>query len=219
MSRSDRDRRNRRRALRHQPRAPRPVCPAEPAACTAAAQAAGKSGNEIVPITVKMKKLDKATGAGKPGGCDRWIDDECNRPDTTLEGLAALKPVHHGRPAGRRRENTSRPDNSSQFSDGGLGGGGDERRSRRQKESEAAGHFPGLRDGRRRARRNGHRPHHRGATPSGPSRAEGGRYRSLGIERSLRQPDGLLHGQAQHPCRASCNVNGGGDFHRPSLRA
>ena len=62
---------------------------------TAAAQAAGKFKDEIVPITVKMKKLDKATGAESM--VDALVDhDECNRPDTTLEGLQALKPVHHG---------------------------------------------------------------------------------------------------------------------------
>jgi len=30
---------------------------------TAAAQAAGKYGDEIVPLTTKMKKIDKASGA------------------------------------------------------------------------------------------------------------------------------------------------------------
>ena len=62
---------------------------------TAAAQAAGRYDAEIVPLATKMKKIDKASGA------ESMIDvtvgrDECNRPDTTLEGLAALKPVHAG---------------------------------------------------------------------------------------------------------------------------
>jgi acetyl-CoA C-acetyltransferase len=62
---------------------------------TAAAQAAGKFNDEIVPLTTQMKKLDKATGA------ESMVEvtvskDESNRPDTTLEGLAALKPVHMG---------------------------------------------------------------------------------------------------------------------------
>jgi len=62
---------------------------------TAAAQAAGRYADEIVPLAAKMKKLDKATGA--EGLVDVTVThDECNRPDTTLEGLAALKPVHHG---------------------------------------------------------------------------------------------------------------------------
>jgi len=62
---------------------------------TALAQAAGKYKDEIVALATKMKKVDKATGAESL--CDVTVDhDECNRPDTTLEGLAALKPVHAG---------------------------------------------------------------------------------------------------------------------------
>ncbi|MGZ5926233.1 MAG: acetyl-CoA C-acyltransferase [Rhizomicrobium sp.] len=62
---------------------------------TAAAQAAGKFDDEIVPLTTQMKKIDKATGA------ESMVEvtvskDESNRPDTTLAGLAALKPVHMG---------------------------------------------------------------------------------------------------------------------------
>jgi acetyl-CoA C-acetyltransferase len=62
---------------------------------TAAAQGAGKFTDEIVPLATKMKKIDKASGA------ESQVDvtvthDECNRPDTTLEGLAALWPVHAG---------------------------------------------------------------------------------------------------------------------------
>jgi acetyl-CoA C-acetyltransferase len=59
---------------------------------TAAAQAQGKFKDEIVPMPVKMKKLDKATG--EESVVDYVVErDECNRPDTTLEGLTALKPV------------------------------------------------------------------------------------------------------------------------------
>jgi acetyl-CoA C-acetyltransferase len=59
---------------------------------TAAAQAAGRFKDEIVPMPVKMKKVDRATGAESI--VDYVVErDECNRPDTTLEGLAALKPV------------------------------------------------------------------------------------------------------------------------------
>ena len=58
----------------------------------AAAQTAGRFSNEIVPMTTQMKVMDKATGAVS----ERKVmiaQDEGNRPDTTLEGLAALKPV------------------------------------------------------------------------------------------------------------------------------
>jgi acetyl-CoA C-acetyltransferase len=59
---------------------------------TAAAQAAGRFDAEIVPVTTTMKVTDKATGAVS----DQPVTiakDEGNRPDTTLEGLAALKTV------------------------------------------------------------------------------------------------------------------------------
>jgi acetyl-CoA C-acetyltransferase len=83
---------------------------------TAAAQAAGKFKDEIVPLAVKMKKLDKATGAESM--VDVTVDrDECNRPDTTLEGLAALKPVHMGGQEIAQGKNVT-AGNASQFSDG-----------------------------------------------------------------------------------------------------
>jgi acetyl-CoA C-acetyltransferase len=58
----------------------------------AAAQANGIFDDEIVPMATKMKVTDKATGEVS------YVDyvvtkDECNRPDTTLEGLASLNPV------------------------------------------------------------------------------------------------------------------------------
>ncbi|HYF08292.1 MAG TPA: acetyl-CoA C-acyltransferase [Acetobacteraceae bacterium] len=59
---------------------------------TAAAQARGAFDDEIVPMPSVMKVADKATGEVRdvPTTLKR---DEGNRPDTTLEGLAALKPV------------------------------------------------------------------------------------------------------------------------------
>jgi acetyl-CoA C-acetyltransferase len=83
---------------------------------TAAAQASGKFKDEIVPITVKMKKLDKASGTESL--VDAVVDrDECNRPDTTLEGLKALKPVHMGGQQIAEGKNVT-AGNASQFSDG-----------------------------------------------------------------------------------------------------
>jgi len=59
---------------------------------TAAAQVAGKFADEIVPATVMMNVQDKATG--EISQKEVTIDsDECNRPGTTLEGLAGLPPV------------------------------------------------------------------------------------------------------------------------------
>ena len=83
---------------------------------TAAAQAAGKFKDEIAPLSVKMKKLDKASGAESL--VEVTVDrDEGNRPDTTLEGLAALKPVHMGGQQIAQGKNVT-AGNASQFSDG-----------------------------------------------------------------------------------------------------
>ncbi len=83
---------------------------------TAAAQAAGRYKDEIVALTTKMKKIDKATGAESL--VEVIVDhDECNRPDTTLEGLAALKPVHAGGQQVAQGKYVT-AGNASQFSDG-----------------------------------------------------------------------------------------------------
>jgi acetyl-CoA C-acetyltransferase len=78
----------------------------------AAAQAAGKFKDEIIPVKTVMKVVDKATGAEslREVTVDR---DECNRPDTTLEGLAKLQPVK-----GPGKWVTA--GNASQLSDGGA---------------------------------------------------------------------------------------------------
>ena len=58
----------------------------------AAAQKAGKFNDEIISVKTKMKLVDKVTKAESI--VDAVVDrDECNRPDTTLEGLAKLEPV------------------------------------------------------------------------------------------------------------------------------
>lgn len=81
---------------------------------TARAQREGFFEGEIAPIRVTRAMLDKKTGevVGKEEVCvDR---DECNRPDTTLEGLLALKP-HFDPDSGK---GTVTAGNSSQLSDG-----------------------------------------------------------------------------------------------------
>ncbi|HUO02740.1 MAG TPA: acetyl-CoA C-acyltransferase, partial [Rhizomicrobium sp.] len=83
---------------------------------TAAAQAAGKFNDEIVPLTTKMKHVDKTTGAESMVEVTVSRDD-ANRPDTTLEGLAALKPVHMGgQQIAQGKYITA--GNASQFADG-----------------------------------------------------------------------------------------------------
>ncbi len=81
---------------------------------TARAQQEGFFSAEIAPLSTTMAILDKKTGE-KTGTqevcCDR---DECNRPDTSLEGLLALKP-HFDPTSG---QGTVTAGNSSQLSDG-----------------------------------------------------------------------------------------------------
>ncbi|HWA01709.1 MAG TPA: acetyl-CoA C-acyltransferase [Caulobacterales bacterium] len=76
----------------------------------AAAQEQGLFKDEIVPLSVRMKKIDKETKA------ESFVEvtvsrDECNRPDTTLEGLAKLEPV-------RGPDQFVTAGNASQLSDG-----------------------------------------------------------------------------------------------------
>ena len=83
---------------------------------TAAAQQGGRFKDEIVPLPTKMKKLDKATG--QESIVDAVVDrDECNRPDTTYEGLAALRPVLMGGMQVKEGKFIT-AGNASQFSDG-----------------------------------------------------------------------------------------------------
>jgi len=79
---------------------------------TAAAQAAGKFDNEIVPMKVTQKLVDKETK--EESFVETVVDrDECNRPETTLESLAKLQPV-----MGEGKFITA--GNASQLSDGGA---------------------------------------------------------------------------------------------------
>lgn len=78
---------------------------------TAAAQQAGLFSDEIVPMNVKYAKIvNKETKETEivDGVC---VGDECNRPETTAEGLASLKPVFE-------ETGTVTAGNASQLSDG-----------------------------------------------------------------------------------------------------
>ncbi|WP_333587190.1 acetyl-CoA C-acyltransferase [Phenylobacterium sp.] len=76
----------------------------------AAAQQANKFKDEIVPMKTKMKVVNKETK--EESIVDYEVNrDECNRPDTTLEGLAKLQPVR-----GEGKFITA--GNASQLSDG-----------------------------------------------------------------------------------------------------
>jgi acetyl-CoA C-acetyltransferase len=58
----------------------------------ASAQQAGKFKDEIVPMNTKIKQVNRETK--EETIVDYVVDrDECNRPDTNIEGLAKLEPV------------------------------------------------------------------------------------------------------------------------------
>ncbi|HEU4732972.1 MAG TPA: thiolase family protein [Kofleriaceae bacterium] len=80
----------------------------------ARAQREGFFKDEIAPIQVRRAILDKKTG--KPvGEEDAFVEgDECNRADTTLEGLAKLPPVFDTKSG----QGSVTAGNSSQLSDG-----------------------------------------------------------------------------------------------------
>lgn len=81
---------------------------------TARAQQEGFFAGEIAPMKVTRGVLDKKTGEvlnTEEASCDK---DECNRPDTTLEGLRSLKP-HFDQTSGQGSVTAG---NSSQLSDG-----------------------------------------------------------------------------------------------------
>ncbi|WP_306752259.1 acetyl-CoA C-acyltransferase [Paracoccus actinidiae] len=76
----------------------------------AAAQTAGLFADEIVPMQVTRAVTDKASGETRHEAFTLEAD-ECNRPSTTLDGLAGLKPVKGG-------DKFVTAGNASQLSDG-----------------------------------------------------------------------------------------------------
>ena len=76
----------------------------------ARAEQAGWVGEEIVPMQATMKKVDRQTG--EESLVEVLVDqDECNRPTTTLDGLAGLPPAFE-------EDGTVTAGNASQLSDG-----------------------------------------------------------------------------------------------------
>jgi len=76
----------------------------------AAAVEAGKISEEIAPMQATMLKVDKETG--EESHVEVTVDhDECNRPNTTLEGLASLPPAFE-------EDGSVTAGNASQLSDG-----------------------------------------------------------------------------------------------------
>ncbi len=81
---------------------------------TARAQVEGYLDEELAPMTVTRGILDKKTGEVVGREEHTITKDECNRADTTLEGLLALKP-HFDKDSGKGSVTAG---NASQMSDG-----------------------------------------------------------------------------------------------------
>ncbi|MCZ6673987.1 MAG: acetyl-CoA C-acyltransferase [Verrucomicrobia bacterium] len=81
---------------------------------TAQAQAEGYLDEELTPMHVTRAILDKKTGEVASTEKHDLVRDECNRPNTTIEGLSALNP-YFDRESG---EGSITPGNASQMSDG-----------------------------------------------------------------------------------------------------
>ncbi|MEM6762835.1 MAG: acetyl-CoA C-acyltransferase [Pseudomonadota bacterium] len=82
----------------------------------AAAQAAGRFDEELAPLPTTMTVMDKATGE-ESAQAVTLTQDEGNRPETTIEGLSALRPVFRGgMSVGEGSHVTA--GNASQLSDG-----------------------------------------------------------------------------------------------------
>ena len=161
---------------------------------TATAQQAKRFDDEIVPLPTTKKVVDRNTKAESFEPVT-LMSDEGNRPDTTLEGLAALKPVREGKwiTAG----------NASQLSDGAsacvvMDGKLAERRG-----LTPLGTFRGFAVA-------GCEPDEMGIGPvfAVPKllarlRAEYRRHRSMGVERGVREPGALLPRPARHSAGAT----------------
>lgn len=81
---------------------------------TAEAQQAGRYADELAPMDVTMAVIDRKTKEKTGEQPVRLEKDECNRPDTTLEGLAQLPPYFDPDSG----EGSVTAGNASQLSDG-----------------------------------------------------------------------------------------------------
>ena len=160
---------------------------------TAAAQDAGLFGDEIIPSHVTKVVVNRETG--ETSHQQVTLDqDECNRPSTNAEGLAALKPV-------MGEDGFITAGNASQLSDGFAACALMEASAAEKRGLEPLGYYRGMAVAgcepdemgigpiyRRTEAPRAHRPHH-------------GRHRSLGAERGVRLPGRLLPRPARHPQR------------------
>ena len=121
----------------------------------AAAQREGRLAQEIVPLPTTKLVADKDTGKTHEEAVT-LAQDEGNRPDTTLDGLAKLKPV-------RGEGEFITAGNASQLSDGASACVIMSDKEAARRGVKPMGDFPRPRRRRLRARRDGDRPGLRGA--------------------------------------------------------
>lgn len=108
---------------------------------TAAAQEAGRFDDEIVPMKSRKLVADRETGQESYEDVE-LSKDEGNRPSTTLEGLAALKPVL---PDGQvTQRSTVTAGNASQLSDGASASVLMERAEAERRGLEPLGSYRGI---------------------------------------------------------------------------
>ena len=146
---------------------------------TAAAQQAGRFDDEIVAAAVGDARRPTATPARNRRRAVTLDKDEGNRPDTNLEGLAALKPVFKdGQRIKEGRFITA--GNASQLSDGASAAVLMEESEAERRGLAAARHLSRHRGRRLRPRRDGDRPGLRRAQAVGAARPQDRRHRSCG---------------------------------------
>ena len=182
---------------------------------TAAAQQAGRFDDEIVSLPTVMLATDRATGetSNKPVTLEK---DEGNRPDTSLEGLANLKPVFKD---GQRIKEGKfiTAGNASQLSDGASACVLMEESEASRRGLSPLGIYRGIAVAGCAPGRDGDRPGLRRPQAVDAARADGRRHRSVGTERGLRLPGDLLPRPPANPARQAQRQRRR-DLDRPPLR-
>ena len=160
----------------------------------AKARAEGRSKDEIVPITTKMKVIDKNTGEETMKEVTAELDEGI-RPDTTYEGVSQIKPAIEG--------GVIAAGNASQFSDGASACVVMSDKEAARRGLKPMGVFRGFAVA-------GCEPNEMGIGPvfAVPKLLERAglkveRHRSVGAERGLRGAGALLPRQARHSRRAA----------------
>ncbi len=167
---------------------------------TAAGQKAGRFDAEIVPMTTVMAVENKETKeiSKKTTTLER---DEGNRPDTTLEGLAKLKPV-------RGDDQFITAGNASQLSDGASACVLMSDKEAAKRKIKPMGIFRGFAVAGCEPDEMGIGPVYRHSPPASAHRRKDGRHRPVGAERGVRQPGALLRDKLGIP-QDKLNVDGG----------